>query len=58
VIIYGLKNCDIVRKARKALPKAEMHDVRDAPLSREKLTGFLAIFPETLVINAQRRGVI
>ncbi len=47
--VYGLKNCDIVRKARKALPKAKMHDVRDSPLSREKLAGFLAVFPETLV---------
>lgn len=47
--IYGLKNCDIVRKARKALPKADMHDVRDVPLSREKLAGFLAVFPDTLV---------
>ena len=49
MIIYGLKNCDIVRKTRKALPNASMHDVRDFPLSREKLTGFLAVFPETLV---------
>jgi len=49
MIIYGLKNCDIVRKARKALPAAEMHDVRDNPLSREKLERFLAVFPNTLV---------
>ena len=49
MIIYGLKNCDIVRKARKALPDATMHDVRDAPLSRDKLVGFLSVFPETLV---------
>jgi len=49
VIIYGLKNCDVVRKARKALPEAQMHDVRDSPLRREKLEGFLAVFPETLV---------
>ncbi len=49
MIIYGLKNCDIVRKARKALPEALMHDVRDSPVSREKLAGFLATFPDTLV---------
>lgn len=49
MFIYGLKNCDIVRKARKALPEATMHDVRDAPLSREKLEGFLVVFPDTLV---------
>ncbi|MCF6272595.1 MAG: arsenate reductase [Rhodobacteraceae bacterium] len=47
--IYGLKNCDVVRKARKALPQATMHDVRDSPLSREKLLAFLAAFPDTLV---------
>ncbi len=49
MIIYGLKNCDVVRKARKALPGAAMHDVRDAPLSRKKLEGFLAAFPDALV---------
>ncbi len=49
MIIYGLKNCDVVRKARKALPGAKMHDVRDAPLSREKLEALLEAFPDTLV---------
>jgi len=49
MIIFGLKNCDIVRKARKALPEAKMHDVRDSPLPREKLAALLAVFPETLV---------
>ncbi len=49
MIIYGLKNCDVVRKARRALPEAHMHDVRDSPLSREKLATLLAVFPETLV---------
>jgi len=47
--IYGLKNCDVVRKARKALPAAFMHDVRDSPLSRDKLEGFMKVFPDTLV---------
>lgn len=49
MIIYGLKNCDIVRKARKALPEAIMHDVRDSPLPRDKLNSFLAVFPGALV---------
>ncbi len=49
MIIYGLKNCDIVRKARRALPEAKMHDVRDSPLPREKLERFLAAFPDALV---------
>jgi len=47
--IYGLKNCDVVRKARKALPEAIMHDVRDSPLPRETLERFLKVYPETLV---------
>jgi len=49
VYIYGLKNCDAVRRARKALPMATMHDVRDSPLSHAELTRFLAAFPDTLV---------
>ncbi len=49
MFIYGLKNCDIVRKARKALPEATMHDVRDSPLPRETLQRFMAAFPDTLV---------
>jgi len=49
MIIYGLKNCDVVRKARKALPAARMHDVRDSPLDRETLQSFMAVFPDTLV---------
>ena len=49
MIIYGLKNCDVVRKARKAMPEARMHDVRDAPLDRATLTRFMTIFPDTLV---------
>ncbi len=47
--IYGLKNCDIVRKARKALPQATMHDVRDSPLDRTTLERFLQAFPDRLV---------
>ena len=30
VLIYGLKNCDSCRKAKKALPEAELVDVREA----------------------------
>ncbi len=30
--IYGLKNCDTCRKAAKALPQAELVDIRDHPL--------------------------
>ncbi|CUH67672.1 putative reductase [Thalassovita gelatinovora] len=30
--IYGLKNCDTCRKAAKALPAAELVDIRATPL--------------------------
>jgi arsenate reductase len=32
VQIYGLKNCDTCRKAAKALPQAELVDIREHPL--------------------------
>lgn len=30
MLIYGLKNCDSCRKAKKALPDAQLVDVREA----------------------------
>lgn len=30
--IYGLKNCDTCRKAKKALPDSELIDIRDQPM--------------------------
>ena len=29
MLIYGLKNCDTCRKAKKALPEAQLVDVRE-----------------------------
>ncbi len=46
--IYGLKNCDNCRKARKALD-ARLQDIRDEPLSREQLEHFFAIFGTKLL---------
>jgi Spx/MgsR family transcriptional regulator len=48
VKIYGIKNCDTCRKAVKALG-AELHDVRETPLSIEQLEGFFAAFGQALV---------
>ncbi len=46
--IYGIKNCDTCRKAMKALG-AELHDVRDTPLSREQLERFFEAFGPALL---------
>ncbi len=48
VKIYGLKNCDNCRKAKKAL-EGELHDVRATPLSLEELERFLAAFGDALL---------
>lgn len=47
--IYGLKNCDTCRKAAKALPGAEMVDIRDAPLAPDMLARALETFGAALV---------
>ena len=46
--IYGLKNCDTCRKAVKALA-AELQDVRENPVSSERLIEFFAAFGDALV---------
>ncbi len=46
--IYGIKNCDTCRKAMKALD-AELHDVRDTPLSKEQLEHFWQTFGAALL---------
>ncbi len=46
--IYGIKNCDTCRKAVKALG-ADLHDVRDNPLSVDALEKFHAAFGAALI---------
>ena len=46
--IYGLKNCDNCRKAKKALG-AELQDVRDEPLSEAQLQEFYTHFGTALL---------
>ena len=46
--IYGIKTCDTCRRVVKDL-SAELHDVREKPLSKNDLTRFLDIFGEKLV---------
>lgn len=47
--LYGLKNCDTCRAARKALPQAEFADVRDEGVEPAILAAALDRFGEALV---------
>jgi arsenate reductase len=47
--IYGLKTCDTCRKALKALPTAQLVDVRDSGLPLEVLDRALAQFGAALL---------
>ncbi|MEM8978863.1 MAG: ArsC/Spx/MgsR family protein [Pseudomonadota bacterium] len=51
--LYGIKTCDTCKKALAALRGAGLTvafiDVRDAPLSREKLAAFEAAFGDKLL---------
>lgn len=47
--IYGLKNCDTCRKALKALPDAELVDVRAEGISDDVLTQALEAFGDALI---------
>lgn len=49
MLIFGLKNCDTCRKARKALPDAGFVDVRADGLSEADLSRFLQAFGADLV---------
>ena len=47
--IYGLKNCDTCRAARKALPEAEFVDVRESGVAADVMEAALAQFGDKLV---------
>lgn len=55
MIIYGLKNCDSCRKARKELEAAgrevEFVDVRANPIDKAMFTELLAAFGEDKLLN-------
>lgn len=52
MIIYGIKTCDICRKALKVLPEATFHDIRATPLSAAERAEFLAAFGDALINRA------
>ncbi|SEK40595.1 arsenate reductase [Roseovarius nanhaiticus] len=47
--IFGLKNCDTCRKAAKALPEAELIDIREHPLPDALLARAHDTFGDALV---------
>ncbi len=47
--VYGLKNCDTCRKAVKALPGAELVDIRDNPIEPALLERAYRTFGRALV---------
>ncbi|MFK7837284.1 MAG: ArsC/Spx/MgsR family protein [Sulfitobacter sp.] len=49
MLIYGLKNCDTCRKAIKALPDAELRDVRVDGVPDDVLGAALAQFGDALL---------
>jgi len=49
MIIYGLKNCDTCRKAIKALPDAELRDVRVDGVPKGVISSALAQFGDALL---------
>ena len=49
MILYGLKNCDTCRKALKALPDAELRDVRADGVPETVLETALAQFGDAVL---------
>jgi len=49
VKLFGLKNCDSCKKAMKALPSAELVDVRTDGVPREILQRALAEFGDAVI---------
>lgn len=58
ITVYGIKNCDTVKRARKALEAAEIpsafHDFRADGLDKETVQGWLTQLPAEQLLN--RRG--
>lgn len=52
--IFGLKNCDTCRKAKKHYPDATLVDVRDTPLEDALLARAIAQFGDSLVNRSSK----
>ena len=51
MLIYGLKNCDKCRAARKVLQSAEFVDIREVPLSVTALAKLIETYGDAIVIS-------
>ena len=49
MLIYGLKNCDKCRAARKVLQSAEFVDIREVPLSVTALAKLIETYGDAIV---------
>ncbi len=49
MIIYGIPNCDTVKKARVALPGAAFRDIRAEPLTEAERAEFIAAFGDAVI---------
>ena len=52
--IFGLKNCDTCRKAKKHYPSATLVDVREAPLEDAILARAIAQFGDSIVNRSSK----
>ena len=49
MLIYGLKNCDKCRAARKVLPNANFIDIRDYPFSRIEVASLIDNYGQDII---------
>ena len=49
MLIYGLKNCDKCRAARKVLQNADFIDIRDCPFSRMEIISLIDNYGENII---------
>ena len=49
MLIYGLKNCDKCRAARKVFQKADFIDIRESPFSRIKVASLFDSYGQDII---------
>ena len=49
MLIYGLKNCDKCRAARKVLQNADFIDIRDTPFSRIEVVSLIDNYGQDII---------
>ena len=49
MLIYGLKNCDKCRAARKVLQNADFIDIRDTPFSRIEVASLIDNYGQDII---------